>query len=61
MLEPGERVRIDGGERTWTIAKATRRGDLNTGKATNYYVLEDWPNPGEEIAASRITGNVVWS
>jgi hypothetical protein len=58
MLEPQDRVRIDGGERTWTIAKVTRRSDAATGKETNYYTLADWPNPGEELPAHRISGVV---
>jgi hypothetical protein len=59
MLSPGDKIRIDGGPRTWVVTEATRRGDLNGGIATNFYKVAGWPDPQEEITPDRITGNVV--
>ena len=67
MLEPGDRVRIDGGERTWTIAKVvqraevvTRQKSLSSSKTVNYYKLEDWPDD-TMIPGDRISGVVGWT
>jgi hypothetical protein len=61
MLSPGDMVRIDGTDKTWTITEASRRGPLGGGPAKNFYKLADWPDPDEEITPDRITGHVVIS
>jgi hypothetical protein len=62
MLSPGDVVFIDipadqitAQTPRWTVKTATRKGK------TNWYTFEGWPDPFEEIPASRITAHWVQS